>query len=367
MHDRHSNTFSIKTDRLVIRSIEPAEIGEFHAIARRREIAENLASVPHPLSEEEAREWLAQRTYRGEPDFAAGIFRPDGTMVGCIGLSNNPVTTYYFLASEFWGHGYATEILNPFLDWCVKEFDLAEIKVGVLDDNVGSQRVLEKSGFRNTHATLHQPPFRDAPDRLLMYWKGYGATEPLTITTQHLYIHPVHPGHASRLNELCIEADDFQLLGVVEPPFTPESARQWIMDSLDQPGLHRFAITSKAGLMTGASELTVDRSTGNIRMWMGSKYWNENYGDDALRGLAGLIFDRFPGVEKIVCRVTQKNSPLSHLLKTIGFASMQPGSVATATGNDQAADGLFYLGRASFVQGSLQKGDRGRPQDSHVE
>ena len=319
MHDHQSSSFHIETDRLQIRAIEASELAEFHAIARRREIAENLASIPYPLSEDDARDWLAERTYRGKPDFVAGIFKPDGTLVGCIGISADPATIYYFLASEFWGHGYATEVLNPFLDWCVGEFGLKEIKVGVLDDNTGSKRVLEKSGFRNTHATLFQPPFRSAPDRLLMYWKGYGAPEPLTISTDRLYIHPIHPGHANRLGELSAESEIFQLLGIAEPPFTAESAREWIMDFLQRADIHRFAVTRIDGLLTGACELEVDNNAGNIRMWIGSKYWNRDYGEDAIQGMASLIFDRFPGVEEITCTSTQKDSALGHMLETIGF------------------------------------------------
>lgn len=350
MHDRHSSSIYIETGRLVIRAIEPDEIGGFHAIAGRREIAENLASIPHPLSEESARKWLAERSNQREPDFVAGIFRLDGTLVGCIGISNDPVTIYYFLASEFWGHGYATEVLNPFLDWCVEEFDLDEIKVGVLDDNVGSQRVLEKSGFRNTHATLHQPPFRNEPDRLLMYWKGYGAPEPLTTITERLYIHPIHPGHASRLSELGEESDSFQLLGDAEQSFTPESAREWILDSLNRPETHRFAITSIDGLLTGASELKIDKNAGKIKMWIGSKYWNRDYGVDAIRGFARLIFDRLPAVESVICSVRQNKSALSQLLKSIGFEHMRNNSMQTEAGNRHAADRQLSLTRVSFEE-----------------
>ena len=145
------HTFRIETSRLVIRPFESKDTKDFHAIAGRREIAENLAGIPHPMSEDDARQWLAERTYQGQPEFAVGIFKLDGTLVGCIGISSNPVTTYYFLASEYWGLGYATEALNPFLSWCANEFDITEVKVGVSHNNVGSQRVLEKAGFRQTH------------------------------------------------------------------------------------------------------------------------------------------------------------------------------------------------------------------------
>jgi hypothetical protein len=74
MHNSNSETFRIETARLVIRPIEQAEIADFHAIAKRREIAENLASIPHPMSKEVAADWLSERAFRNSPDFAAGIW-----------------------------------------------------------------------------------------------------------------------------------------------------------------------------------------------------------------------------------------------------------------------------------------------------
>jgi RimJ/RimL family protein N-acetyltransferase len=319
MHNSNSETFRIETARLVIRPIEQAEIADFHAIAKRREIAENLASIPHPMSKEVAADWLSERAFRNSPDFAAGIFRPDGTLIGCIGISDNPVTTYYFFASEYWGHGYASEVLNPFLDWCANQYDISEIKVGVHQENLGSIKVLERSGFRQTHVTLFQPPFRDSPDLLLMYWKGYGAPAPLTTKTEYLFIHPIHPGHANRLIELEVESEIFQILGTTEPSFTSENTGEWIAESLDLSNVDRLAVTSVEGLLTGACELRVKKGTGFIKMWIGSNYWNKDYGGDAVRGLVGLIFDRIPEVETIVSSVTQDNTAINQLMRSIGF------------------------------------------------
>ena len=88
---------------------------------------------------------------------------------------------------------------------------------------------------------------------------------------------------------------------------------------MQRADIHRFAITSIDGLLTGACELMVDNNAARVRMWIGSKHWNRDYGEDALQGLANLIFDRFPTVEKITCTATQKDSALGDMLETIGF------------------------------------------------
>ena len=126
------------------------------------------------------------------------------------------------------------------------------------------------------------------------------------------------------MSELSAESENFQLLGVAEPPFTLESAREWIMDFLQRAEIHRFAVTRIDGLLTGVSELMVDDNTANIRMWIGSKYWNREYGGDAIQGMASLIFDRFLGVEEIICTTTQKNPALGQILETIGFRFDEP-------------------------------------------
>ena len=312
-------SFRIETNRLVIRPIELIEAKDFHSIASRREIAENLASIPHPMSEEDARQWLAERAYQEQPEFVAGIFPLDGNLAGCIGISGNPVTTYYFLAREYWGNGFATEALNPFLDWCAEKFGIAEYKVGVIHDNFGSKRVLEKAGFKQTHVSLHIPPFRDTPDRLLIYWKGYGASEPLTTSTKRLYIHPIYPAHAKRLSELSTESGHFQLLGAAEPPFTLESAKDWISEYFDHSDIYRFAITSTKGRMTGVCELTVENEIGAIKIWIGSEYWQKDFGEDAIRSFTKMAFDRFPDIQEVRCSVTHEDTDLNQVLTDVGF------------------------------------------------
>ena len=79
----------IETERLSLRGIEEEHLTAFHAAASQREVADMLASIPHPLSLDDARDWLGAREYAGVPGFVAGIFLKDGTLIGCIGLFAN--------------------------------------------------------------------------------------------------------------------------------------------------------------------------------------------------------------------------------------------------------------------------------------
>ena len=129
--------------------------------------------------------------------------------------------------------------------------------------------------------------------------------------------------------ELEDESERFQILGTIDPPFTPENSTLWIRASLNQSDINRLAITSVEGLLTGACEIRIDNGTGHIKMWIGSTHWTKDYGEDAVRGLAGLIFDRVPEVATIVTQVTHDNNTIHGILRSIGFID-EPGREATA-------------------------------------
>jgi RimJ/RimL family protein N-acetyltransferase len=342
------NPLRIETDRLVIRAIDEDDLSTFHAIAGRREIALMLASIPHPLSLDAARDWVAERVYRGRNGFSAGIYRRDGTLVGCIGLVNKPPTVNYFLGPEHWGKGYATEALVAFLDWCAERFRLTEIRAGALHDNVGSHRVLEKAGFRFTHIARHQPPIRPEPDRLLMYWKGFGAPEPLAISTERLYLHPIHPAHAARLSQLGDDPLVARMLTFIELPFTPERARTWITPKEDNPDVHRLAISNVEGHLVGACALAIIGRLGAITGWIGRGWWHSGYGGEAARGLITIAFARFPALERLECCIMHDNATAMRIMENLGFEQTGQNFATSPTRDERTLEYLYRLKRSRF-------------------
>lgn len=55
--------------------------------------------------------------------------------------------TWYKLHKNFWGKGYATEAVKAILDFGFDELKLHRIEAGCAVDNMGSIKVLEKSGM----------------------------------------------------------------------------------------------------------------------------------------------------------------------------------------------------------------------------
>jgi RimJ/RimL family protein N-acetyltransferase len=87
------------------------------------------------------------RRIRESDDSTALVIEVDGEVVGSISSWTNEgereVT--YWIGREHWGQGIATRALAEFLAEVERT---RPIQASTADDNVGSQRVLEKCGFR---------------------------------------------------------------------------------------------------------------------------------------------------------------------------------------------------------------------------
>lgn len=341
--------YAIETDRLSIRSITPADLAAFHAIAAQPDVARMLASLPHPLSREGAAAWLAERAYAGRPGFAAGLYRREGGLIGCIGLTDDPRTIYYFLGPDHWGQGYATEALTAFLDDCARRFGLTEIRAGAMHDNLGSHRVLEKAGFRFTHAVRHRPPVRPAPDRLFMFWKGFGAPPPLTVQTARLFIVPIRAPYAERLSVLGNDPVVARMQDDMPLPFDKDRAAAWIAAADPTAGRHRLAVTSLEGFLLGACKLTLDGSAGRFDGWLGRESRGRGLGGEALRGLAAEAFARWPDVAHLDCAVMADNPAALHILEGCGAQAVGETAIASPARDAPVQARILRIAATSFM------------------
>lgn len=58
----------------------------------------------------------------------------------------------YLLSEKVWGNGLGTELIRGLIKWCREEGDIKSISGGVEVDNIGSIKVLEKTGFSKATA-----------------------------------------------------------------------------------------------------------------------------------------------------------------------------------------------------------------------
>jgi len=108
---------------------------------------------PSPYSEQDAINWLSIATKR-EHQLNFAVCRTDGTYIGGIGfipgsdIESRTWEVGYWLGEAFWGQGLATDAVVAFTRWAFETFpELGRIEAGIFDGNVGSTKVVEKSGF----------------------------------------------------------------------------------------------------------------------------------------------------------------------------------------------------------------------------
>ena len=91
---------------------------------------------------------------QGEKFIRLGIFLSDGTLIGDIALQsidwkNRSCTLGYGLTKpEYRGKGYTTDAAKTILKYGFGHLGLERISAATQEENIGSQRVLEKCGFK---------------------------------------------------------------------------------------------------------------------------------------------------------------------------------------------------------------------------
>ncbi|WP_420412356.1 GNAT family N-acetyltransferase [Roseibium sp.] len=150
----------IQAQRLVLRPLAMSDVARIVELAGNFEVAKMLGVVPHPYSAKDAEDWIRQTfsfVEGGERAFAID----DGSgLIGSISLGKPGKTASlgYWLGEPYWGNGYMGEAVKAVLEWFFSTTDEELVVSGALDENTGSQKILEKAGFgQNELRLLHIP------------------------------------------------------------------------------------------------------------------------------------------------------------------------------------------------------------------
>jgi RimJ/RimL family protein N-acetyltransferase len=139
-----------RTPRLLLRPGFPEDAPELAAAIADEAIARNLANVPWPYRMRDAEAFLASPRDPILPSLL--IFeRTHGApqLIGSCGLGRRPsgaVEMGYWIATPFWGRGYATEACSALVE-IARTLRLPSLEGSHFVDNPASARVLEKLGF----------------------------------------------------------------------------------------------------------------------------------------------------------------------------------------------------------------------------
>jgi [ribosomal protein S5]-alanine N-acetyltransferase len=143
---------TLETERLRLRPYTEADIVELVPLIGAREVAAMALRIPHPYSEQDAREFLA-RIKSGDEVRMGITLRTDGRLIGGVGLRLEPQHQHaelgYWLGVPYWGNGYATEAAREMLRYGFEDLRLHRIYATHFNHNPASGRILRKLGMRH--------------------------------------------------------------------------------------------------------------------------------------------------------------------------------------------------------------------------
>jgi len=146
----------LETDRLRLRPLSLDDVSDVQRIAGRRELADTTISIPHPLSEGQAREWIsrqAETVALGKGMCFGAELKTNRLLIGAAGLRDidevhRQAELGFWVAVEWWGRGFGTEMGLAVVAYAFRQLDLNRVYGHYMVRNPASGRVLEKVGMR---------------------------------------------------------------------------------------------------------------------------------------------------------------------------------------------------------------------------
>jgi len=147
---------TLETQRLVLRPWTLGDAAALQELAGQREIADTTISIPHPCTEENAREWIAEKAQAFAERKGAGFgleLKETKQLIGAVGLremrlEHGEAELGFWLGVLWWGKGYGTEAARAALRYGFAAIGLNRICAHHMVRNPASGRVLEKIGMK---------------------------------------------------------------------------------------------------------------------------------------------------------------------------------------------------------------------------
>ena len=143
----------IQTKNFLLRPLQIEDAKSISEHANNKKIWLNVTDgFPHPYSQGNAVEFIYSK--KDENPLTTFAIVVDGKAVGVIsvtpkkGIYKIVAETGYWLSEKFWGKGIMTQANKEIVKYAFDNFpEIVKIIGLVYSENVGSARVLEKSGF----------------------------------------------------------------------------------------------------------------------------------------------------------------------------------------------------------------------------
>ena len=155
IHQLFVNWPVLDTPRLQIRLLDENDVTNSFHILSNIVAVKYYGSRPHEnpeyTREKHVNLLLSRFKYRDAVPLAVTL-KPSGKFIGHVDVLSfdrdfHFADLAYILDPEYWGRGFGTEAVGRVLEFLIGEMKLHKIRAGVLKDNIGSRRVLQKVGF----------------------------------------------------------------------------------------------------------------------------------------------------------------------------------------------------------------------------
>jgi RimJ/RimL family protein N-acetyltransferase len=134
---------------LILRSWTEADAPTLVVACNDPEITHWIPAIPSPYTEKDALAYVRGEVRPEEHSLAITL---DGVVVGAIGMGVNSINyrgrVGYWVAATARGRGVCTRALRLLSRWALDELELQRLDLITDPDNLASQRVAEKVGFR---------------------------------------------------------------------------------------------------------------------------------------------------------------------------------------------------------------------------
>lgn len=144
----------LSTTRLHLRKVTAADIPSLVKYANNKAISDNLLTLPHPYTEEDAIFWLnfVLQGFRNRERFVFAVaLKESPDLIGAIGLHptprHNTAEMGYWLGEPFWGKGLMTEAVGAVLKFGFEELALNKIYATHFTNNPASGKVMVANGM----------------------------------------------------------------------------------------------------------------------------------------------------------------------------------------------------------------------------
>lgn len=155
------------TMNVSIRKWQKSDAAALSAILSDREVLNNLRDgIPYPYTESDAEEYISAMNSADQNEVFGYAVVVDGEVAGSVGafrqqnIHRRTAELGYYLARSHWGKGIMTSAVMQLCDAVFEQSDILRIYAEPFDYNIGSRRVLEKSGFK-LEGTMRQNAFKN--------------------------------------------------------------------------------------------------------------------------------------------------------------------------------------------------------------